>query len=755
MGSLFYKARIEFFWKRRWVHMPQNKNYTPQEVIALCLTYMSNEHASFVKKAYDLAEEAHKGQMRKSGEEYVSHPVQVAAILAELRMDPVTVATGFLHDVVEDTDYTYEDIAEKFTPEVADLVDGVTKLGKIKFKSKEEHQAENHRKMLLAMAQDVRVILVKLADRVHNIRTLKFHRPEKQRDIAIETLEIYAPLADRLGMNRIKWELEDTSLRYINPQQYYRIVHLMNSRREDREQYIEDAKKIINESVNELNITAEITGRPKHIYSIYKKMKNQKKQFNEIYDLLAIRIIVDSIKDCYAVLGAIHTRWKPMPGRFKDYIAMPKANMYQSLHTTVLGPHATPLEVQIRTFKMHEIAEYGVAAHWAYKEGMTEKVKNDDVNKHISWFRDIIELQSESTTASDFMDSIKQDVFKDKVYVFSPKGDVMELPNGSSTLDFAYHVHTEVGNHSTGAKVNNKIVPLNYKLKNGDIVEMLTSSNSFGPSRDWLNYVSTSKARNKIKRFFKTKEKDSNIERGKEILEHQLEGMDFNPKDFLTKEKLQRIAERFNYKSEEDLFASMGFGEVKVATVANRLTDKERKKREQEKLQQHTDSNEMEMKKEPEKMKIRHEGGVVIQGADNLLVRLSKCCNPVPGDDIVGYITRGRGVSIHRKDCPNVQQEDDRENRLIEVEWEDSLAESVYKAELQVYGYDRSGMLNEILQVVNTLTGSISNVQAKVDNNQMAIIHLTVSISNLSELEEIVGKIKQVPDVYSVKRITK
>lgn len=736
--------------------MPQNKDYTPQEVIALCLTYMSNEHASFVKKAYDLAENAHKGQMRKSGEEFIMHPVQVAGILAELRMDPVTVATGFLHDVIEDTDYTYQDIAERFNPEVADLVDGVTKLGKIKFKSKKEHQAENHRKMLLAMAQDVRVVLVKLADRVHNMRTLKFHRPEKQRDIAIETLEIYAPLADRLGISRIKWELEDTSLRYMNPQQYYRIVHLMNSRREDREQYIIDAKEAINESVDELDIRAEITGRPKHIYSIYKKMKNQKKQFNEIYDLLAIRVIVDSIKDCYAVLGAIHTRWKPMPGRFKDYIAMPKANMYQSLHTTVLGPNATPLEVQIRTVKMHEIAEYGVAAHWAYKEGITKKLQNDDLSEHISWFRDIIELQSESNNASDFMDSIKQDIFKDKVYVFSPKGDVMELPAGSSTLDFAYHVHTEVGNRSTGAKVNGKIVPLNYKLKNGDIVEMITSSNTFGPSRDWLKYVNTSKARNKIKRFFKTQEKDKNVERGHELLVAQIEHLEFNPKEILTKEKLQAVAERFNYKSEEDLYASIGFGEVKVATVANRLTDKERKKREQERMQLDTESNEVELKKkEPEKrMKIRHEGGVVIQGADNLLVRLSKCCNPVPGDSIVGYITRGRGVSIHRKDCPNVKQEDDRENRLIEVEWEDTNAEKSYDAELQIHGYDRTGLLNEILQVVNALTGSISNVQGKVDNNQMATIRLTVSISNVYELEEIVGKIKQVPDVYTVRRIT-
>ncbi|MFO8069924.1 MAG: bifunctional (p)ppGpp synthetase/guanosine-3',5'-bis(diphosphate) 3'-pyrophosphohydrolase [Alkalibacterium sp.] len=738
--------------------MPQNKDYTAQEVIALCLTYMSSEHVRFVKEAYDLADEAHKGQMRKSGEEYIMHPIQVAGILAELKMDPVTVATGFLHDVVEDTDYTYAQLAEIFTPEVADLVDGVTKLGKLKFRSKKEHQAENHRKMLLAMAQDVRVILVKLADRVHNMRTLKHHRPEKQREIAKETLDIYAPLADRLGINRMKWELEDTSLRYLNPQQYYRIVHLMNSRREDRENYIEDAKTAIEASVKELGIEAQITGRPKHIYSIYEKMKSQKKQFSEIYDLLAIRIIVDSIKDCYAVLGAIHTRWKPMPGRFKDYIAMPKANMYQSLHTTVLGPNATPLEVQIRTMEMHEIAEYGVAAHWAYKEGISKKIDNDELSEHITWFRDILELQSESSDASDFMDSIKQDIFKDKVYVFSPKGDVMELPSGSSTLDFAYHVHTEVGNKAMGAKVNGKIVPLNYKLKTGDIVEMLTSANSFGPSRDWLNYVNTSKAKNKIKRFFKTQEREKSIERGKDILEKLLLEMGFNPKDILKKEKLKKAADRFNFQNIEDLYAGIGYGEVKSATVANRLTDKERKEREKETYQfdESTHTIELKNKKEPEKMKIRQEGGVVIQGADNLLVRLSKCCNPVPGDDIVGYITRGRGISIHRKDCPNLHTSDDNENRLIDVEWEstDANKSKDYNAELQIEGYDRSGFLNEILQVINSQTNKLSNVNGRVDKNGTATIKVTIAIQNLKELEQIVDKVKSVPDVYSVKRIT-
>lgn len=734
--------------------MSVKKNYTPQEVIALCLTYMSSEHVTFVKRAYDLAEKAHAGQMRKSGEQFISHPVQVAAILAELRMDPVTVATGFLHDVVEDTEYTYADIAELFNPEVADLVDGVTKLGKFKFKSKKEHQAENHRKMLIAMAQDVRVVLVKLADRLHNMRTLSYHRKEKQVDIATETMEIYAPLADRLGISRIKWELEDISLRYTNSQQYYRIVHMMNSRREDRERYIENAKATIQEAVDELDIEADITGRPKHIFSIYKKMRNQKKQFSEIYDLLALRVIVPSIKDCYGVLGAIHTKWKPMPGRFKDYIAMPKANMYQSLHTTVLGPDATPLEVQIRTFKMHEIAEYGVAAHWAYKEGITTKAPTDEMDQHISWFRDIIELQTESNTASDFMDSIKQDIFKDKVYVFSPKGDVMELPPDSSTLDFAYHVHTEVGNQSTGAKVNGKIVPLNYKLKNGDIVEMLTSSSSFGPSRDWLKYVNTSKAKNRIKHFFKTQQKDENIQEGRELMQEHLERLDFTPKDFLDdKDRMHALAERFNYKNEQDLYAALGFGEIKGATVVARLTEEDRRKREQER-QKTADTNTAQLNKEPEKMKIRHEDGVIVQGADNLLLRLSKCCNPVPGDDIVGYVTRGRGISVHRRDCANVKDDKTTGERLIEVEWENTKSsEKVYDSELQITGYDRTGLLNDVLQVINTQTDTLRNVVGQVNDEEIVVIKVKVGINNLQDLKILVDKIKKVPDVYSVRRL--
>ncbi|MER2225502.1 MAG: bifunctional (p)ppGpp synthetase/guanosine-3',5'-bis(diphosphate) 3'-pyrophosphohydrolase [Carnobacterium sp.] len=716
---------------------------------------MNSSHVAFVKKACDFAKNAHKDQFRKSGEPYIIHPIQVAGILAELKMDPVTVATGFLHDVVEDTEYTFEDISREFSPEVAMLVDGVTKLGKIKYKSHEEQQAENHRKMLLAMAKDLRVIMVKLADRLHNLRTLKFHRPEKQRRIANETLEVYAPLAHRLGINLIKWELEDTSLRYLNPQQYYRIVHLMNSKREEREKYITDSISKIEESVEELNISADITGRPKHIYSIYRKMRDQKKQFDQIYDLLAIRVIVDSIKDCYAVLGAIHTRWKPMPGRFKDYIAMPKSNMYQSIHTTVIGEFGKPIEVQIRTKEMHAVAEYGVAAHWAYKEGITRKVEDDSDGKKISWFRDIIELQDESSDASDFMESVKEDIFKDKVYVFTPKGDVSELPSGAGPLDFAFNIHTEIGNKTTGAKVNGKIVPLNYKLKTGDIIEILTSPNSYGPSRDWINLVSTSKAKNKIKRFFKLQDREVNVIKGREMVEKQLTEMQFPPKNFLTKNNIKMLLERFNFTSEDDLYAAVGYGELTALVVANRLTEKERRDRDLEKKIQDTTSIELKTKKEPEKIKIKHEGGIVIQGIDNLLIRISRCCNPVPGDEIVGYITKGRGVSIHRKTCPNVLAAKDAENRLIDVEWEDTTSKSQeYNAELQIIGYNRSGLLNEVLQVVNSMTKNLNNVNGKVDNNKMATITLTVGIQNIQQLDKIVEKIKSIPDVYNVKRMS-
>ena len=736
--------------------MSKNKTYTADDVLAMCKEYMNETHIKFIEKAIYFATYAHKEQIRKSGEAYIVHPIQVAGILAELKLDPDTIATGFLHDVVEDTGFSIDDIEYEFGKDVAFLVEGVTKLGKIKYKSHAEQQAENHRKMLLAMANDLRVIMVKLADRLHNLRTLKFHKPEKQRMIAEETLEIYAPLAHRLGMNKIKWELEDTSLRYLNPQQYYRIVHLMNSKRDEREEYINTTIENIKEATKDLYIEAVIYGRPKHIYSIYRKMKDQKKQFSDIYDLLAIRVLVDSIKDCYAVLGAIHTKWKPMPGRFKDYIAIPKANMYQSIHTTVIGPGGRPVEIQIRTFEMHQVAEYGVAAHWAYKEGNKEKVTNDPLQKQLDWFKDLIELQNETKDAKDFMNSVKEDIFGDKVYVFTPKGDVSELPLGSGPLDFAYNIHTEVGNKTVGAKVNNKIVPLNYQLKTGDIVEVLTSANSFGPSRDWINLVYTTRAKNKIKRFFKLQDRDENIIKGRELLEKQITELGFNFKDFMTKQGMKDIATRFNFGTEEDLFAAIGFGEISYQTVANKMTEKARREIEDQKVVETAfeKTTPQGQKKESQKMKIRHEGGVIIEGVDNLLIRLSRCCNPVPGDAIVGYITKGRGISVHRKDCPNVQLPESEQNRLIEVDWEDAAnTGQQYDTELVVEGYNRNGLLNEVLNVINSTTKSLNSVNGKVDANKMATISVNIGIMNTQQLDFIVDKIKQIPDVYSVRRV--
>lgn len=726
-------------------------------MINKCSEYMNAEHVAIVQKACDFATYVHREQFRKSGEPYIVHPIQVAAILAELKMDPETVSAGFLHDVVEDTPVILADIGELFGKDIEVIVDGVTKLSKIRYKSHKEQLAENHRKLLLAMSKDLRVIIVKLADRLHNMRTLKHLRPDKQRRIANETLEIYAPLADRLGISTIKWELEDTSLRYLNPQQYYRIVHLMNSRRDERLQYINEAIDEIKGAIVDLKLKdCEIYGRPKHIYSIYRKMRDQHKQFSQIYDLLAIRVIVKSIKDCYAVLGAIHTKWTPMPGRFKDYIAMPKANMYQSLHTTLIGPNGTPFEVQIRTEEMHRVAEYGIAAHWAYKEGKTDGVKETTTGEKLNLFKEIIELQNESSDASDFMESVKGDLFSDRVYVFTPKGDVFELPKGAGPLDMAYSIHTEIGNHTTGAKVNGKIVPLDYQVKNGDIVDILTSQNSAGPSRDWLELVHTNKARNKVKRFFKQQDRIQNIDRGKDILEEALIEEGYNVHDVLNAKNIERVLAKRHISTSDDMYAALGFGELQPAGVINILTQDIREQKElQRKKQQEKDllEDHKGIKNNNANSKNKHDESVLIEGIDNLLVRLSHCCNPIPGDEIVGYITKGRGVSVHRTDCPNVKNAEQSGTRLIDVSWNVvSDDRTHYNTDLEIQGYNRSGLLNDVLQAINNTTKQLNSINGRIDHNKMATIDVTVGIRDKVHLQRVIGNIKRVPDVYVVKR---
>ena len=732
--------------------------WTADDVIQMCSQYMNEEHVELVKKACKFATYVHREQTRQSGEPYIIHPIQVAGILADLKMDPETVAAGFLHDVVEDTNVTLGDIGELFNHDVEVIVDGVTKLSKIRYKSHQEQLAENHRKLLLAMAKDLRVIIVKLADRLHNMRTLNHLRPDKQRRIANETLEIYAPLADRLGISTIKWELEDISLRYLNPQQYYRIVHLMDAKRTERIKYINEAIEEIKDAIKDLNLDCEIYGRPKHIYSIYRKMRDQHKQFSQIYDLLAVRVVVKSIKDCYAVLGAIHTRWKPMPGRFKDYIAMPKANMYQSLHTTVIGPQGKPFEVQIRTEEMHRVAEYGIAAHWAYKEGKKSPVKETTTGDKLNLFKEIIELQDEAANAKDFMESVKGDLFSDRVYAFTPKGDVTELPKGAGPLDMAYAIHTEIGNHATGAKVNGKIVPLDYQIKNGDIVDILTSANSAGPSNDWLKLVHTNRARNKIRKFFKKRNYIQNREKGQEILHNALVEEGFDPREVLTDKNIQRVLDKKQLPSVDELYAGIGFGNVQPLGIVNLLTkdirqqraNEQRKQQEKELLEDHKQI-ENPAKEAPRSGK--NNDHILIAGIDNMMVRLSRCCNPIPGDQIVGYITKGRGVSIHRVDCPNVQVENENGSRLIDVSWNGLPSEhKLYDAELKIQGYNRAGLLSDILQMVNNSTKTLKSVNGNVDHNQMMVISIVVGVRNKEHLQRLIDNIKRVPDVYLVER---
>ncbi|MEG1312110.1 MAG: bifunctional (p)ppGpp synthetase/guanosine-3',5'-bis(diphosphate) 3'-pyrophosphohydrolase [Romboutsia sp.] len=730
-----------------------------KELIEKIKNYAPNADVSLVEKAYYFGKNAHDGQFRKSGEPYFIHPIAVANILASMELDIETISAGLLHDVVEDTEYTYEDIEKEFSKEIADLVDGVTKLGQIKYQSKEETQAENLRKMFLAMAKDIRVILIKLADRLHNMRTLKYMPPEKARSKAKETLEIYGGIANRLGISMIKWELEDLALRYIDPEGYYELVEKVAKKRSQREAYIKNILNLLNNKLDSVNIKCDVYGRPKHFYSIYSKMQNKHKNFDEIYDLTAIRIILDTVKDCYAVLGMVHTLWTPIPGRFKDYIAMPKPNMYQSLHTTVIGPDGEPVEIQIRTMEMHTIAEYGIAAHWKYKEGNTE-IGKANAEEKLQWLRQMMEWEKDLKDPQEFLDALKDDVFNSQVYVFTPKGDVIELPAEATPIDFAYRVHTNVGNKCVGAKIDGRIVTIDYKLQNGNIVEILTSSNSNGPSRDWINIVKTPNAKSRIRQWFKKERKEENLERGSLILEKEFKKYSLPiTKDVAIDKYMQQMAKKLNQPTVEDLVATIGYGGIMASQVVPKirdLYDKEVKKIQKEQKQSSADDFKKHKLTDEEykrKRKTNVSQGIIVKGLDNILVRFAKCCNPLPGDKIIGYVTKGRGVAVHREDCPNAKAEGEFfKNRLVEVDWANS-EKTKFEAEIQIRASDRKGIINDITHMVAIDKVGLNGINARKGKDNIISVNLLVEVNDIDELNLLIKKIKSIPGTEDIYRV--
>ncbi len=726
------------------------------QLIDLIRLYHPSADVSMIQKAYDLARSAHEGQVRKSGEPYIIHPLCVAIILAELELDKETITAGILHDVVEDTEYTNEDIAREFSPDVAQLVDGVTKLGRLNYQAdKIELQAENLRKMFLAMAKDIRVILIKLADRLHNMRTLKYMIPEKQQEKARETMDIYAPIAQRLGISKIKIELDDLSLKYLEPDVYYDLVEKIALRKTERVKFVTEICGELQDALDEAGIEAHIYGRAKHFFSIYKKMVNQNKTLDQIYDLFAIRIVVKDVKDCYAALGIIHEMYKPIPGRFKDYIAMPKPNMYQSLHTTLMGKNGKPFEIQIRTEEMHKTAEYGIAAHWKYKDSSDGKTPEVQEEEKLSWLRQILEWQQDMSDNKEFLNLLKSDLnlFSDSVYCFTPGGDVKTLPKGSTPIDFAYSIHSAVGNRMTGAKVNGKLVPIDYELQNGDRIEVLTSQNTKGPSRDWLKIVKSPQARSKINQWFRNEFKEENIDRGKDMLMAYCKAKSVPYADVTKPEYTQKVMKKYGFRDWDSVLAAVGHGGLKEGQVINKIIEEYRDKT----LKNVTDDAILEEVLEQKEK--HHSGGfhsgITVKGIHDVDVRFSKCCNPVPGDEIIGFVTRGRGVSVHRTDCVNVlnMSEFDR-SRLIEAEWENEgePGKELFLTEINIYGNNRMGLIVDITRIFTEQKIDISSINSRTSKQGIATISISFGIDSKESLSRLVDKIRQIDSIIDIER---
>ena len=732
-------------------NMQEQRQITINDLITTIKKNNKRTDLRLVSKAYNYALSYHGDQKRKSGEPYIIHPLNVANILAGLSLDTATVCAALLHDVVEDTKATREDLIKEFGKEITEIVDGVTKLQKLQYTDKEEQQVENYRKMFLAMGKDIRVILIKLADRLHNMRTLKYLTRDRQLAISKETMDLYAPLANRIGMYSLKWELEDLAFKYLYPDEYREILEGLNEKRDERLAFVDKIREQITLELKKARVVADTTGRAKHIYSIYRKMQRDNITLDQVYDLFALRIIVNSVKDCYAALGIVHELYNPMPGRFKDYIAVPKANMYQSLHTTLIGPKATPVEVQIRTWDMHRIAEFGIAAHWAYKEANRFKKSVVSVEEDkLSWLRESLEWQKEMNDPNEFLNTLKKELFEDEVYVFTKNGDIKVLPKGSTSIDFAYSIHTEVGNTMTGCKINSKMMPIVTKLNNGDIVDIITSENSKGPSRDWLKFVQSTRARNKIQQWFKKANREENIEKGKELLTKEIKRLGLSENDIYKQEYVNAALERYKFPNIAEMQASVGFGAISAGKVISKMLDEYSKDHKEEELEKKIQELSTQNKKSIQPK--NSSSGIIVKGIDNCLVKFSKCCNPVPGDSIIGYITRGRGVSVHRKDCVNIGELFTEENRIIEVAWFEEQTQKAYNVDVEIYSNDRDRLLSDIIKEFANEKVNMLDVRSRVTKEKIVITEITAEIENLNTLNKLFKALRKVDSVYEVKR---